>query len=111
MALRGNLRDFTITQLLNLINLAGKTGTLIIDGSADQAYVAFRSGKLAFARIGQEDGRLATVLHRANKLTTNQYRAMLHTASWGNPTTINYTSISAQMDSRAARSISVLLRK
>jgi len=77
MALRGNLRDFTITQLLNLINLAGKTGTLIIDGSADQAHVAFRSGKLAFARIGQEDGRLATILHRANKLTTNQYRAIV----------------------------------
>ena len=31
MALRGNLRDFTITQLLNLINLAHKTGTLVID--------------------------------------------------------------------------------
>ena len=28
MALRGNLRDFTITQLLNLVNLAQKTGTL-----------------------------------------------------------------------------------
>ena len=53
MALRGNLRDFTITQLLNLINLAGKTGTLVIDGPADQAQVAFQSGKLAFARIGE----------------------------------------------------------
>ena len=77
MALRGNLRDFTITQLLNLINLANKTGTLIVDGSADQAHVAFQNGKLAFARIGQEDNRLATVLHRANKLTANQYRAIV----------------------------------
>ena len=32
MALRGNLRDFTVTQLLNLINLAQKTGTLVVDG-------------------------------------------------------------------------------
>ena len=31
MALKGNLRDFTITQLLNLINLARKTGALVID--------------------------------------------------------------------------------
>jgi hypothetical protein len=76
MALRGNLRDFTITQLLNLINLAGKTGTLIVDGPADQAYVSFRDGKLAFARIGQEDGGLASVLHKANKLNANQYRAI-----------------------------------
>jgi hypothetical protein len=80
MALRGNLRDFTITQLLNLINLAGKTGTLIVDGSAEQAHVAFQNGKLAFARIGHEDNRLATVLHHANKLTVNQYRAIVERA-------------------------------
>ncbi len=76
MALRGNLRDFTITQLLNLINLAGKTGTLIVDGPAEQAYVAFREGKLAYARIGKEDGSLALVLHKANKINANQYRAI-----------------------------------
>ncbi len=77
MALRGNLRDFTITQLLNLINLANKTGTLIVDGPTEQAQAAFRDGKLSYVRIGQEDNRLATVLHRANKLTANQYRAIL----------------------------------
>ena len=76
MALRGNLRDFTITQLLNLINLAGKTGTLILDGPSEQAHVAFREGKLAFAHIGQEDSGLASVLHKANKLNENQYRAI-----------------------------------
>ena len=76
MALRGNLRDFSVTQLLNLINLARKTGTLILDGPADQAYVAFRNGKLAYARIGAEDGGLATVLRRANKLNPSQYEAL-----------------------------------
>lgn len=77
MALQGNLRDFTVTQLLNLVNLAGKTGTLIIDGPTDQAQVAFKEGKLAYARIGQEDNRLATILHRAKKLSVNQYRALV----------------------------------
>ena len=76
MALRGNLRDFTVTQLLNLINLAQKTGTLIVDGPSEQAYVSFRDGKLAYARIGREDGGLATVLHKANKLNANQYRVI-----------------------------------
>ncbi len=80
MALRGNLRDFTITQLLNLINLAQKTGTLVVDGPNEQAYVSFRDGKLAFARVGQEDNRLATVLHKANKLSANQYRTILERA-------------------------------
>ncbi len=77
MALRGNLRDFTITQLLNLINLAQKTGTLVVDGPSEQAYVSFREGKLAYARVGQDDGSLAAVLHKANKLTVNQYRAII----------------------------------
>lgn len=80
MALRGNLRDFTITQLLNLINLARKTGTLVIDGPKEQAYVSFREGKLAYARVGQEDGTLALVLHKANRLTVNQYRAIVERA-------------------------------
>lgn len=80
MALRGNLRDFTITQLLNLVNLAQKTGTLVVDGPTEQAYVSFREGKLAYARVGQEDGSLATVLHKANKLTVNQYRAIVERA-------------------------------
>src|SRR5574341_2324050 len=76
MALRGNLRDFTVTELLHLINLEQKTGTLIVDGPSDQAQVSFREGKLAYARIGQEDSGLAAILHKANKLNAHQYRAI-----------------------------------
>ena len=61
MALKGNLRDFSITQLLNLVNVAQKTGTLVIEGPSDKAWVSFRDGKLAYAQIGQEDGNLAAV--------------------------------------------------
>ncbi len=81
MALRGNLRDFTVTQLLNLINLAHKTGTLVIEGPSEVARVAFRDGKLAYAQIGQEDNRLATILYRANRLTAGQYNAIAQRAS------------------------------
>lgn len=76
MALRGNLRDFTVTQLLNLINLAHKTGTLVIEGPNEVAKVSFRDGKLAYAQLGQEDGHLATVLHKSNRLSTGQLRAI-----------------------------------
>jgi hypothetical protein len=81
MALRGNLRDFTVTQLLNLINLAHKTGTLVIEGPGEVARVAFRDGKLAYAQVGQEDNRLATVLHRSNRLTAGQYNAIIQRAA------------------------------
>jgi hypothetical protein len=76
MALRGNLRDFTITQLLNLINLAGKTGTLVVEGPNETARIAFRDGKLAFAEIGNEDGSLAAILHHARRLSSGQYKSI-----------------------------------
>lgn len=81
MALRGNLRDFTVTQLLNLINLAHKTGTLVIEGTNEAAQISFREGKLAYAQTGQEDSRLATILHRSNRLTSGQLRAIQIRAS------------------------------
>ncbi len=76
MALKGNLRDFTITQLLNLINLARKTGTLVIEGPGDTSRLMFREGKLSFAQFGQEDCSLAAILLRASKITQNQYRIL-----------------------------------
>ncbi len=81
MALRGNLRDFTITQLLNLINLAHKTGTLVVEGPNETAQVSFREGKLAFAQIGKEDGSLASILHKANRLSVSQYKTLQQRAS------------------------------
>lgn len=73
MALKGNLRDFTITQLLNLINLAKKNGTLIVEGPSETAWVSFREGKLAYAQVGKEDSSLAAILHRSDKFSSAQY--------------------------------------
>jgi hypothetical protein len=76
MALKGNLRDFTITQLLNLINLARKTGTLVVEGPSEKIFISFREGKLAYAQAGQEDNSLVTVLFKANKLNAAQHKAL-----------------------------------
>jgi hypothetical protein len=76
MALKGNLRDFTITQLLNLISLAQKTGTLVIEGPGEAAWISFRDGKLAYAQFGREDSSLASVLFQANKISAPQHRAI-----------------------------------
>ncbi len=73
MALKGNLRDFSTTQLLNLINLARKTGTLTIQGK-EVAHVSFREGKLIHAHLGVENNSLATILHSAGKLSEEQAR-------------------------------------
>ena len=71
MALKGNLRDFSTTQLLNLIHLARKTGALTIQVPAGVTTLFFREGKLVQA-TGGRDGHLASVLARAGKLTEEQ---------------------------------------
>lgn len=98
MPLQGNIRDFSTTQLLNLINLAGKTGTLTIfegvnTGEKDamqqdkmapgkeRAKVAFRAGKLVFASMDTHDGNLASVLNKAGKLTDEQVRIIRERAA------------------------------
>jgi hypothetical protein len=72
MALKGNLRDFTVTQLLNLINLAHKTGTLTIEGPDVTAWVSFREGKLIYAQLGNEDGTLTGILRRSGHISKRQ---------------------------------------
>lgn len=91
MPLQGNLRDFSTTQLLNLINLAGKTGTLIMfDGvrtgekdaiggermapGKERARVSFKMGKLISAVLEGQSGDLVSVLNKSGKLTNEQAR-------------------------------------
>lgn len=94
MPLKGELRDFSTTQLLNLINLAKKTGTLTIfqakktgemeevngkkreriEIGGERAKISFKTGKLIFAAMNGQDGNLVAVLNKAGKLTDEQAR-------------------------------------
>jgi hypothetical protein len=101
--LKGTLQDLRTTQLLHLINLAKKTGTLHVfegiptgreiimgDGETkrpelqpgkERAKVAFREGKLIHAHSASQDGHLATVLHKSGKLNDEQYRVIREKAA------------------------------
>lgn len=81
MALKGNLRDFSITQLLNLVNLAKKTGTLVIEGASQTANITFREGKLAYAELVNQDNNLGAILHSANVINAAQYGTLKKKAS------------------------------
>ncbi len=74
MALKGNLRDFSVIQLLNLINLAQKTGALKVEGAHETVFIWFKEGKLAYAHIQGQPSDLGAVLYRAGKITAAQYR-------------------------------------
>jgi len=101
--LKGTLEDLHTTQLLHLINLAKKTGTLHVyegvptgreimmgDGETrraevtpgkERAKVSFREGKLIHAASGTQDGHLATILHKSGKLNDEQHRVIREKAA------------------------------
>ena len=76
MAIKGNLHDFTLSQLLNLITLAQKSGTLVVERSNEAVEVFFKDGKLAYAHTGHDDNSLAGILHKSQLLSNSQYKGI-----------------------------------
>lgn len=74
MALKGKLEDFGITQLLNLINLARKTGTLYLNQPDQEAYLCFREGSLIYATMAGVDDYLPEILQRAGVFTADHVK-------------------------------------
>lgn len=74
--MKGNLRDFNGTQILNLVSLAKKSGTLNVDRRDGKASLAFREGKLIYAALGEADGSLASVLARDGRISKEQADAL-----------------------------------
>jgi hypothetical protein len=72
MALKGNLKDFSTTQLLNLIHLARKTGALTLEVEAGVTTLFFREGRLVYTTSTGQDEHLVSMLVRAGKLTEEQ---------------------------------------
>jgi hypothetical protein len=66
----------SITQLLNLIGLARKTGTLAFDTQEGQASLHFRNGHLIYATVNGQDIHLADILHQTGKITQEQAQAV-----------------------------------
>lgn len=72
MALKGNIKDFSLTQLLNLINLARKTGALTLSGRQGTATLYFQKGRLIYVSRGEGKDGLADVLLYRGKITADQ---------------------------------------
>lgn len=77
MALKGNLRDFGVAQLLNLIHIARKTGALSIRTDSMAAMLYFREGKLLGAYQDGLDYALLSLLQRAGKVSPQQAESVL----------------------------------
>ncbi|MGI9430927.1 MAG: DUF4388 domain-containing protein [Myxococcota bacterium] len=85
VALRGNLRDFGIGEVFQLIGQQRKTGVLVVDGESDRLEVAFLDGAVASARTAgpHENAALGDMLVRIGLLTADRLVAIEREAEAG----------------------------
>ena len=69
MALRGNLRDFSLPDVFQLVTLSGKSGVLRIKRADAEGSVWFRDGEVFFAQSDWHREPLGTRLVAAGKIT------------------------------------------
>lgn len=81
---KGDLKDFSAAQLLNLVHLSKKTGSLLVDSEGRRVRLAFRDGRLAYARPETEKADLVDILRPGGRLELQrqiEIRERLETAS------------------------------
>jgi hypothetical protein len=69
MALRGNLKDFSLPDVFQLVTLSGKTGVLRIKRADAEGSVWFRDGEVFFAQSDWHAEPLGTRLVAAGRIT------------------------------------------
>lgn len=69
MALRGNLKDFSLPDVFQLVQLSGKTGVLRIAGEDGAGSIWFREGEVFFAQSNWRKDRLGERLVAAQRIT------------------------------------------
>jgi hypothetical protein len=103
MALVGNIRDFSLSDFLYLIDRGYKTGCLYLNSGKESATLFFEKGKLTSASLkeGQND-TLDDLLVRLGALTTQQRdQAQQHQQQAGDDTTIMQILIEHEMIAQA----------
>ncbi len=69
MALRGNLKDFSLPDVFQLVQLSGKTGVLRIVGTDAEGSIWFRDGDVFFAQSNWRREQLGERLVSAQRIT------------------------------------------
>ncbi len=79
MALQGNLRDFSATEILQLVGTQKKTGCLTMEWNTERAVVFVTEGRIISTRNPglQKDDRLLAFLRKVHRLSDEQYRGIL----------------------------------
>lgn len=79
MALQGNLRDFSATEILQLLGSQKKTGCLTMEWNTERAVLYTLEGRIISTRNPgmQKDDPLLVFLRKVHRLSEEQYRGIL----------------------------------
>jgi len=79
MALQGNLRDFSATEILQLLASQKKTGCLVMEWNTERAQLFVVEGRIVSTRNPgmSADDPLLAFLRRVKRLSDEQYRGIL----------------------------------
>ncbi|MEK7330109.1 MAG: DUF4388 domain-containing protein [Candidatus Eisenbacteria bacterium] len=79
MALQGNLRDFSVSEILQLLGTQKKTGCLLLQRDAETCIVYVNDGRVVSARDPgmRPDDPLVRFLREIHRLSEEQYRGLL----------------------------------
>lgn len=75
--IEGDLGCFEVPDLLALLDIAGRTGVLVLEKTTQETKLFFRDGKPIFATSTKDDLRLGSVLIRLGKATPAQIERVL----------------------------------
>ena len=79
MALQGNLRDFSISEILQLLGTQRKSGCLVLERDAEKGVVYVTDGRIVSARDAgmPTHDPLIAFLRRIHRISDEQYRGLL----------------------------------
>ena len=73
VGLQGSLSSFKLTDVLTLLSMGRKSGTLDVSNGERNSFVTFVNGALVYAGSNQEKLRLSAILLRKKKISRDQF--------------------------------------
>ncbi len=77
MSFEGDIKDFALAELMQLIGQGRKTGTLAVEGERETIWVYFKNGRAVFATPSNQREQLGALLVREGHITEAQLAAAL----------------------------------
>ena len=77
MLLRGNLKEFSLPNVFQLVKMSAKTGCLTLEREGEEGKVFFRDGRIYYASSSPQGIPLGERLVKAGRITTKQLKTAL----------------------------------